>query len=329
MTGTEPRRIVAADIGGTNARFAIASIDGDGRITLDEPVKLSTDGHDSFEHAWREFERRTGAPLPSELSMAVAGPVDVETIELTNSHWAFSRDSVKCGLGLSRLLVINDLGAIAHAVGSVGDGGTTHLCGPDLPLPIDGLITVIGMGTGLGLAQLLLGPGDKRRVIECEGGHMDFAPHDETEDRLLAALRSTFGRASAERIVSGPGLRNIAEYLAGDPTPGQGDADEKLTWTQALAGTDDIAVRALDILLANFGAVAGNFALAQGADAVVLAGGLTRRITHLLPGSRFHEGFTAKGRFAGRMATIPVRIMDVDEPGPLGAAAAMVDELGR
>lgn len=158
---------------------------------------------------------------------------------------------------------------------------------------------------------------------------MDFAPLDSLEDRILERLRARFRRVSVERIVSGPGLAAIHSALAvleGRAIVEQTDA---ALWASALAGEDALARAALDRWCLNLGAAAGDLALAHGAAAVVLAGGLAGRVAPLLANSGFHARFTAKGRFEARMAALPIRRVTFDQPGLLGAAAAFLAEHGR
>jgi glucokinase len=176
---------------------------------------------------------------------------------------------------------------------------------------------------------LLLRAAGGARVVPTEGGHMDFAPLDSLEDRLLARLRAQFRRVSVERIVSGPGLTAIHAGLAaieGRAVPDQPDA---ALWAAALEGADPLARAALDRWCLSFGAVAGDLALAHGAAAVVLAGGLAGRTAPLLANSGFHARFIAKGRFEARMAALPIRRVTFAQPGLLGAAAAFLAEHGR
>jgi glucokinase len=165
-------------------------------------------------------------------------------------------------------------------------------------------------------------------VTETEGGHLDFAPLDSIEDALLARLRARYRRVSVERIVAGPGLAAIIEALAaieGRPVPA---GDDKTLWAAALDGTDSLAAAALDRFCLSLGAVAGDIALAQGASAVVIAGGLGLRLADHLPRSGFAQRFTAKGRFEVMMAEIPVKLITHPQPGLFGAAAAFAEEHG-
>ena len=138
--------------------------------------------------------------------------------------------------------------------------------------PEQGVISIVGPGSGLGVAHVLRRD-RHNHVIECEGGHMDFAPVDEIEDMILARLRKQFGRVSVERVVSGAGLANIYEALAAIEGRAVKTGDNKVLWTAALEGRDTLAIVALDRFCLILGSVAGNIALAHGANAVVLAGG--------------------------------------------------------
>ena len=315
------RRIVTADIGGTHARFAIATIGGAKGVELDEPVTLRTGEHASFRTAWEEFARQRGGDLPRELALAFAGPVGGEQLELTNNPWVIRPDRLASEYGIDRHLVLNDFGAIAHAVAAFDERDFAPLCGPDAPLPRDGVTSIIGPGTGLGVAALLR-RGDDYDVIETEGGHIDFAPVDGIDDWILAILRTTFRRVSVERIVAGGGILNIYNALATMEEEAVIPRDDKALWKAALDGSETLAAAALDRYCLSLGSVAGDLALAQGASAVVIAGGLGLRLKDHLPRSGFASRFVAKGRFARRMETIPVRLVTHPQPGLFGAAAA-------
>jgi glucokinase len=169
----------------------------------------------------------------------------------------------------------------------------------------------------------------RNQVIECEGGHIDYAPVDGIEDVILARLRERYRRVSVERVVSGPGLANIYEALATIEGRAVQTGDDKAVWTAALSGADSLAVAALDRFCLILGSVAGNIALAHGANAVVVAGGLGARIADLLPRSGFSGRFTAKGRFERMMSAMPVKVITHPQPGLFGAAVAFAEEHGR
>lgn len=321
------RQIAVADVGGTHARFALADIDGGRIVALGDPVTLKTSEHGSFQLAWQEFGRRIGGELPNELAIAFAGPVGGDLLKLTNNPWVIRPALIKERLGVDRYTIVNDFGAVAHAVATLGSGDFRHLCGPERPLPDEGVISVVGPGTGLGVAALLRRAGTYE-VIETEGGHIDFAPLDVLEDRILVELRRSFRRVSVERIASGRGLWNLYEALGAIEGKGLTFRDEKDLWTAALAGSDSLANAALDRLCLTLGAVAGDMALAQGAAGVVIAGGVGLRLADYLPRSGFRDRFIAKGRFERRMDEMPVKLITHPQPGLVGAAAAFAKEHG-
>lgn len=315
------KQIVTADIGGTHARFALASIAGGRVVAVDRQLTLRTGDHASLQGAWENFGRHIGDSLPREVAIAFAGPVESNSLKLTNNPWVIQRDRIEADLDVDRHLIVNDFGAIGHAVAGLDRSAFIHLCGDDRPLPEEGVISIIGPGTGLGVAALIKRAGDYH-VIETEGGHIDFAPLDPVEDHILTHLRDRFRRVSVERLVAGAGLANIAAVLASIEQSPLVHSEEKALWTAALDRSDTLSVTALERFCLIFGAVAGDIALAQGANAMVIAGGLGLRLKDYLPLSGFAERFVAKGRFERRMAALPVKLISHPEPGLFGAATA-------
>jgi len=321
------RAVAVADVGGTHARFALAEIDGGRVVSLGEPLKLQTSDHASFQLAWEEFGRRKNIDLPQELALSFAGPVGGEVLKLTNNPWVIRPSLMKDRLGVDRFTIVNDFGAVGYAVATLPDEDFRHVCGPDRGLPEEGAVSIVGPGTGLGVAALLRRRGSYE-VIETEGGHIDFAPLDNLEDQILSHLRRNFRRVSVERLVAGRGLWNIYDALAAIEGRDTIFHDEKELWAAALENRDSLANAALDRFCLTLGAVAGDMALAQGASAVVIAGGLGLRLIEHLPRSGFRDRFIAKGRFERRMDDMPVKLITYSEPGLYGAAAAFAKEHG-
>jgi glucokinase len=321
------RQIGVADIGGTHARFALATIENGAVTALDEPIKLQTSEHASLQIAWQEFGRRKAIELPKELALSFAGPIGGEMLKLTNNAWVIRPALMNERLGVERHTIVNDFGAVAYAVANLPEDQFRHLYGPEGPLPPRGVISILGPGTGLGVAALLRSS-DGYHVIETEGGHIDFAPLDTLEEKILSQLRKSFRRVSVERIVAGRGLLNLYEALSVLEKRPVTLHDEKELWAAAMDGTDTLAVTALDRFCLTFGAVAGDIALAQGGKAVVIAGGLGLRLAEYLPRSGFRERFIAKGRYERMMDEIPVKLITYPEPGLYGAAAAFAKEHG-
>ena len=319
------RQIAVADVGGTHARFALATLEGERVVALSEPVTLKTTEHASFQLAWQEFGRRIEGALPKALAISFAGPVGGEVLKLTNNPWVIRPALINERLQVDHYTIVNDFGAVAHAVATLDPGDFRHLCGPERPLPDRGMISIVGPGTGLGVGALLK-KSEGYDVIETEGGHVDFAPLDVLEDRILTELRRSFRRVSVERIASGRGLWNLYEALGAIEGKDLTFHDEKELWAAALAGSDSLANAALDRLCLTLGAVAGDMALAQGAVAVVIAGGVGLRLADHLPRSGFRDRFIAKGRFERRMDEMPVKLITHPQPGLIGAAAAFAKE---
>lgn len=321
--------IVAADIGGTNARFCLARVAGGRVADLGDCVTLPTDAHASVQTAWEAFAARIGRPLPRAAAIAIAAPVEGDVIRFTNNPWVIRPALIPERLRVDRFALVNDFEAVAHAVAQAQPGDFAHLCGPDAPLPATGVVTVIGPGTGLGVA-ILARDADGYRVLPTEGGHIDFAPTDAIEDAILSRLRQRHRRVSAERVVSGPGIVDIHAALAAlegraaDPA-----LDDRAIWAAALEGRDSLALAALDRFCLALGGVAGDMALAHGASAVVVAGGLGLRLKDFLPASGFALRFAAKGRYEARMGRLPVRLITHPQPGLLGAAAAFAQKAAR
>lgn len=334
--------LVAVDVGGTNARFARASIAADGEITLGDCVTLATHDHASFQTAWEAFARQSAGAgaLPPAVAIAIAGPVGGhdahEVIRFTNNPWTIQPARLPAQLGVDRVTLVNDFAAVGYAVLHARPEDFVHLSGPEVALPTSGTISVIGPGTGLGVAHVWrdgrpLNEKGSAHVQATEGGHQDFAPLDAIEDAILARLRQRHNRVSVERIVSGPALVDIYETLAaleGGASRQHGAAqyDDKTLWQLGTSGTDSLAAAAVERFCLSLGSAAGDLALAQGAGGVVIAGGLGLRIRETLLASGFASRFRAKGRFESMMAALPVKLITHPQPGLLGAAAAFARE---
>jgi glucokinase len=322
MTDIENLALVA-DIGGTNARFALADI-GQGMPRLFRQETLPTADYASLPHAAEAYLAKHGMK-PLMASFAVACPVNGDEIRLTNRAWAFSQRELQASLGLEHQLVINDFGAAAMAVLAIGDGDRVILHGT-AESQRRGPITVIGPGTGLGVALIV---GDDRRgwqVVETEGGHVSFAPQVEEEQRIADWVAARHhGRCSNERLLSGLGLSYIDAVLA------ERDAlrDPADIVAAALAGHDVAARRSLARFCSIFGSVVGDAALIHGAKTVAVAGGIIPRFIPYLRASAFRERFLAKGRFASYLESVSMHVISHQSPGLIGAAAALQQDLGR
>lgn len=318
-------RVVAVDIGGTHARFTLAEVDAGRVVSLGEAVTMPTAEHASFQTAWEAFGAGVGGELPRAVAIAIAGPVTGDVIKFTNNPWIIRPALIREKLHVDDYVLVNDFEAVGHAVAQAGPSHFVHLSGPDAPLPENGTISIVGPGTGLGVAHVWRGSGGYH-VVATEGGHVDFAPLDGIEDAILARLRKRYRRVSAERVVSGPGLVEIYQALAAIEGRAVQQHDDKTLWGLGMSGEDSLAAAALDRFCLSLGSVAGDIALAQGGQGVVIAGGLGLRIKDSLVRSGFAERFCAKGRFESLMASLPVKLITHPQPGLFGAAAAFAKE---
>lgn len=312
--------IVAADIGGTHARFAVARIAAGRVAALGAETVLRAADYPGLPAAFAAFAALAGRSLPSRAAFAVAAPITPGLLRFTNSDWTINPATLAADLNLSAVTLINDFGAVALAVGDLLANPDAHfraLCGPDVPVPLLGNISIIGPGTGLGIAQLLRTT-TGNHVIATEGAHIGFAPVDDFDDALLARLRPIYGRVSVERLVSGPGLRNFLTHYVPD--------DDKALWAAAIAGTDAPSAAALARFAMTLGSFAGDAALMHYPVATIIAGGLGLRLADYLPTSGFAARFTAKGRYQPVLAALPVKLLVHPQPGLHGAAAAFAME---
>jgi len=321
-----------ADIGGTNARFALTDPTSS-NVEVLEPRSLVNADFASLQHAAEHYLAEVGA-RPRSAAIAVASPVHGEEIRLTNRAWSFTRSELKQALGLEQLSVINDFGAVSWAVPALQPHEYVTLHGSD-EAPLRGPVTVIGPGTGLGVALLV---GDAQRdwsVVETEGGHVSFAPLGDEEQMIARWLTARFGRVSTERVLCGAGLSHIDAVLrGGDATRNDVELRDPADIVKAaLEGHDVASRRALARFCAMLGSVCGDAALIHGARTVMIAGGMVPRFIPFLRSSAFRERFLAKGRFASYLESVTIRVIVHPNPGLLGAAvaarAALCTEVAR
>ena len=324
MAKPQPPLALIGDIGGTNARFALV----DPALARPEPQharSLPTADYASLQHAAEHFLHTLDA-RPRRAAIAVASPGGHGEIHLTGRAWSFSRRELQQRLQLDELKVLNDFGAVARAVPLLCGADRVTLHGdPDAPL--QGPVTVLGPGTGLGVALLVGSDALGWQAVETEGGHVSFAPQGDEERAIERWLAAHFGRASNERLLCGSGLSHIEAVLRGDDgaIPGRMPAlrDPAEIVAAALEGHDLPARRTLARFCAVLGSVAGDAALIHGARSVMIAGGIAPRFVPFLRASAFRERFLAKGRFAAYLESVAIHVVTHPHPGLLGAAAAL------
>lgn len=315
------RLALIGDIGGTNARFALTDLD-DPQASPMQAQSLAASGYASLQHAAQHYLSTVGAE-PRIAAIAVASPVTSDSIKLTNRAWSFSRNELREALHLDDLLLLNDFGAVAWAVPALPATDCSRLYGPSREV-LRGPVTVIGPGTGLGVALLAGSATGGWQVIETEGGHVGFAPQNDEERAIERWLTAAHGRTSNERVLCGTGLSEVDAVMRGIAV-GTGAALRTPAdiVTAALDGHDVAARRTLARFCAVLGSVAGDAALIHGARTVMIAGGIVPRFVPFLRSSAFRERFLAKGRFAPWLEQVAVHVVTHPNPGLLGAAVAL------
>ena len=324
-------RVLAGDIGGTNARLAIVDAGADGMRIVRER-RYGTPGEPGLAPIVRRFlgdGAGSGGAPPERACFGIAGPVVDGECHTPNLPWKVSARALATDLGIPRTLLINDFRAAGYGLPHLGPADLVTLqAGTADP---HGTIALIGAGTGLGQG-FLVWDGRRHQVQSSEGGHATFAARDELEWGLRHALLDEFGQVSYERVLSGSGLARVYRFLAGS-----GFAPERpevrvemeredpaaVVTRHALAGDDPLSVRALDLFVSVLGSQAGNLALTVLATGgVYVAGGIAPRIVARLRDGAFVAAFRGKGRLADLLARIPVHVVMSPDVGLLGAAAA-------
>ena len=326
----KPRYLLAADVGGTKATLALAAA-GAGRPEIVAHRIYTCQEFDGLQPILADFLQQSPVAghrgAIATACFSVAGPVASNSTTLTNLGWQISGNALAAELRLPEVRLINDFSAAGLGITRLAPNELETLQAGSPVAQAARLI--IGAGTGLGVG-LLTWQGDGYTVHPSEAGHADFAPVDELQDKLLGHLRRTYGRVSYERVVSGPGLMRIFSFLqatgAGIPSKQLLDADKSRKDTAeliaefALAKLDPLAVRALDLFVAAYGAFAGNMALATLArGGVYVSGGIAPKIAPKLKEGAFLRAFANKGRFSDLLAAMPVHVVMNPQVGLHGA----------
>lgn len=311
---------VVVDLGGTNVRFA--TVDGPD-APLGQVEAYRGDDHADFDSAFATYLARA-KQRPRALAVAVAGPIEGDSITVTNrDHWVISASAVADRHGLDRVVLLNDFEAMVRVLPALTPADTIRIGGAgDLP---DRTMVLMGPGTGLGVATLVRRPRGWI-VLSGEGGHVELAPGTEREDAAFDILRREHGRVSAETVLSGRGLVDLYRALAtldgARPT-----LDDAPAITGAALGRDDPRAReAVSLFCALTGAYAGDLALIVGArGGVYLGGGILPRLADIIPETPLRARFEAKAPMEDFVRPIPVRLITAAYPGLAGAALWLAD----
>jgi len=325
----EPRLL--ADIGGTNARFALEMPSGE----ISHIQTLATVDFPRFEDAALCYLKQIADQGVVQKALqaikyaviAIANPVGEDAIKMTNHHWAFSVSSARAELGLQTLLMVNDFSALAMAVPSlspnelqqIGGGSAKH----------DAVIGILGAGTGLGVGMLV--PDQTGwRSLQSEGGHVAFAPSDEREITVLRYCWEKYEHVSTERLASGPGISLIHAALAA----AAGRVVDHTLSTEAIVSRalngDAICLETVDCFCGMLGTFAANLAVTlftQGG--IYIGGGVVPRLGNFFARSSFRSRFEKKGRFSDFTAQIPTFVITAQQPAFIGAAALLTQHLQK
>jgi glucokinase len=319
---------LVADIGGTNARFGwVAAGASEVRDVRSLPVKDHAGPVQAAQAYLAALSEQLGSAYcaPRHAAFALATAVVGDSVELTNSHWRFSRAAVQAELGLDRMLLLNDFEALALALPGL-EAGQLRAHG-ELPRPA-GMLAVIGPGTGLGVAGVVP-TGRGWLALPGEGGHATLAPGDDFESALLAHVRRDFDHVSAERLLSGLGMPVLHAAVAAvlGETRGSTSAMSTPDIVEAgLSAADPVSIRTLDVFCALLGGFAGNVALLLGArGGIYIGGGIVPRLGDYFFASRFRERFESKGRFGNYLQAIPTAVI-TDTLAALGGAALAIKQ---
>jgi glucokinase len=311
--------LLIGDIGGTNARFALANLAHPG---FHDVLELKCDDFKTSGDAIRHFLASVGAAQPSAICLAAAGPVVDGSIDVTNNHWTVSTAALASEFDLDEIRLANDFEAIAYSLPFLG-AEDRSVIGRQKGVDLSGRdfnVAVLGPGTGLGIAGLC-GRSGHLVPITGEGGHAGFAAETDLQDEVLPILRKRFGRVSAERLVAGSGIENLYAALADLRGTGEAPLSAAQIFVAAAAGASAIASEAVKLFFEMLGQVAGDVALTMGAyDGVYIAGGIAKRYPELLASGGFRRAFESKGRHTEIMERVPTYLVTHEQPGLLGAS---------
>jgi glucokinase len=320
--------ILAGDIGGTNARLALFNFEN-GEYKLGKLSIFPSQRYSGLDQIVTEFVQSTGVN-PTQACFGIAGPVTNGRVEASNLPWTIESRRLADELKISKAVLINDLEATGWGIGALSSKDLVSLNSIiSISSNVAGNQAVIAAGTGLGEGGLYW-DGRRYHVFASEGGHCDFSPQGDLQVELLRYLEGRYGHVSWERVLSGPGLVNIFEFLRdtgrGKPPDWleaeivESDAPAAISQA-ALNRRCPVCEQALDIFVTLFGAEAGNLALKlKATGGVFLAGGIAPKILPKLTGPAFLEAFLSKGRLRHLMEIMPIQVITNDKLALLGAA---------
>lgn len=315
--------LVVADIGGTNARFALTrGLNAQGTFDLEQQVTYSTADYPTMQECLATYISQLKDASPKHVCLAIAGPVMGDNISMTNLSWAWSTSAVKTELGLTRLAVINDFTAQACSLPLLRKDDLVEV---KAGVEVAGSTkAVLGPGTGLGAAGLLP-VGDKWYPISGEGGHRNLAAENDEEYAIVKLLQAEFGHVSLETLLCGSGLLRLHGAMAAvRGVDASCDSPSAIT-EAAMQGEDKLALDTVNTFCGMLGSASADLALTLGArGGLYLGGGILPRFGQMLHDSPFVARFKAKGVMSHFVAEIPVNLITHPHPALLGAVGWML-----
>ena len=307
------------DIGGTNARFALASTDKPG---FSSEITLQCDDFESADASIKSYLEQVESGMPDVICLAAAGPVVDQRVRFTNNHWQLDGELLKREFGIGKVLILNDFESIAYSMPFIEQDYLMPI-GLPLPKPLEKdhyMLGVLGPGTGLGAVGLRK-YGAELIPISGEAAHSGFAAETAVQIEVLKKLRERFDRVSCERLVSGPGLENIYWALTQIHDEKRIHLSPADIFKAASDNSDILASESVQLFFEVLGQVAGDIALTLGAyDGIYIGGGITQRYPEIVTNSLFRSGFERKGRHRSLMERIPTQLIMHKQPGLLGSA---------
>ncbi|HZZ03092.1 bifunctional transcriptional regulator/glucokinase [Paraburkholderia sp.] len=312
-----------ADIGGTNARFALETSPGEIGSVQVYPCA----DYPGVAEVIKKYLKDTKIGRVNHAAIAIANPVDGDQVSMTNHDWSFSIEATRRALGFDTLLVVNDFTALAMALPGLTDAQRVQV-GGGARRP-NSVIGLLGPGTGMGVSGLI--PADDRWIaLGSEGGHATFAPADEREDIVLQYARKKWSHVSFERVAAGPGLEVIYRALAGrDKKRVATNVDTIEIVKRAMEG-ESLAAESVDVFCGILGTFAGNIAVTLGAlGGIYIGGGVVPRLGEFFARSSFRKRFEAKGRFEAYLQNVPTYVITAEYPAFLGVSAILAEQLSN
>ncbi len=315
---------LAGDIGGTKTHLALYKEEQE-EVTCVKEEKFSSKKYPNLRLIVKEFLKETNEEI-GKACFGIAGPVKKGKSKATNLPWLVESDMISNELLIEKVFLINDLEANAYGLNMLKPDEFYVLNIGDKDA--EGNRVLVSAGTGLGEAGIFFN-GRKHLPFACEGGHVDFAPRNDIEDSLLRFLRKKFVHVSYERILSGPGLYNVYQFIIETKVEGEkeevlkeiaaGDSP-RLISEKGLSGESRACRKALELFISIYGSEAGNVALKMLAlGGVYIGGGIAPKLLSMIKEGDFLDSFKRKGRFSDLLGGIPIRVVLNDKTALLGA----------